>query len=215
MNRTPQSQVTRASNNFEPAMPRVMEITTPLATMLLFPRDARTRGNGRLERVLIDLLSPKKDVNIDESGKNVRKLLPTQTRYFNGFARDLRRAGGATGAISGIPQSCALAVVPDARPTGIFQERRCDIIKKVFGTRRRRFQVRADGHHRQWTYCVQYRETDSSAAGWKRKASALHQYDGHNGGATDSTASTTFPGYDDPCLWRRGRSCGRSRAHSG
>ena len=71
-------------------MPRVMEIATPLGDdVLLFHGMHAREEMGRLGEYQLDLLSPKKDINLDDIlGKNVtvKLALPDDsTRYFNGY----------------------------------------------------------------------------------------------------------------------------------
>jgi type VI secretion system secreted protein VgrG len=149
-------------------MARVMEIVTPLGDdVLLFHGMAAREEMSRPFDYQLDLLSKKKDVNVDQIlGKNVTiKLgLPDdQTRYFNGYVTRF-----AQGAMIGPYHRYVATVRPwlwfltrtaDCR---IFQDMKVpDIIKKVFDDHPTAdFKLELSGTYRKWTYCVQYRETD-------------------------------------------------------
>jgi type VI secretion system secreted protein VgrG len=149
-------------------MARVMEIVTPLGEdVLLFHGMSAREEMSRPFEYQLDLLSKKKDVNVDQIlGKNVTiKLgLPDdQTRYFNGYVTRF-----AQGAMVGPYHRYVATVRPwlwfltrtaDCR---IFQEMKVpDIIKKVFDDHPvADFKLELTGTYRKWTYCVQYRETD-------------------------------------------------------
>ena len=77
---------------------RVMEIATPLGEdALLFHGMHAREEMGRLGEYQLDLLSPKKDINVDDIlGKNVtvKIALPDDsTRYFNGFVSRFSAGG--------------------------------------------------------------------------------------------------------------------------
>src|SRR5215468_10797112 len=78
-------------------MPRAMEIATPLGEDLLFHRMHAQEEMSRLSELRIDLLSPKRDINLDDIlGKNVtvKLALPDDsTRYFNGFVTRFTQGG--------------------------------------------------------------------------------------------------------------------------
>ena len=118
-----------------------MEIATPLGEdVLLFHGMHAREEMGRLSEYQLDLLSPKKDVNLDDIlGKNVtvKLALPDDsTRYFNGYVTRFSQGGrsmAATTATSAVvrPWLWFLTRTADCR---IFQEMTVpDIIKQVFG----------------------------------------------------------------------------------
>jgi len=141
-----------------------MEIVTPLGedVLLFHGMNAREEMSRPFEYHL-DLLSKKKDVNVDEIlGKNVTiKLgLPDdQTRYFNGYVTRFAQ-GNMAGPYYRYralvrPWLWFLTRTADCR---IFQEMKVpDIIKAVFadhGMADYKFEL--TGTYRKWTYCVQY-----------------------------------------------------------
>ena len=104
-------------------MPRVMEIATPLGDdVLLFHGMHAREEMGRLSEYQLDLLSPKKDINLDEIlGKNVtvKLALPDDsTRYFNGYVTRFAQ-GGTYGRYQPLfRRGAPVALVSDrARPT--------------------------------------------------------------------------------------------------
>jgi type VI secretion system secreted protein VgrG len=191
-------------------MPRVMEITTPLdADVLLFHGMHGREELSRLFEYQLDLLSPKKDVNIDDIlGKNVtvKLALPDDnTRYFNGYVTRFAQSGvyGRYHRYSAVvrPWLWFLTRTADCR---IFQEMTVpDIVKKVFsdhGTADFTFEL--TGTYRKWTYCVQYRETDFNFISRLLEQEGIYYYvrhtDGHNTVVfTDSTSKhVATPGYE-------------------
>jgi type VI secretion system secreted protein VgrG len=187
-----------------------MEITTPLdADVLLFHGMHAREELGRLFEYQLDLLSPKKDVNLDDIlGKNVtiKLALPDDnTRYFNGYVTRFS-AGGMVGRYYRYeavvrPWLWFLTRTADCR---IFQEMTVpDIVKKVFndhGTADFKFEL--TGTYRKWTYCVQYRETDFNFISRLMEQEGIYYYvrhtDGHNTlVVTDSTSKhVATPGYE-------------------
>ena len=191
-------------------MPRVMEISTPLGKdVLLFHGMHAREEMGRLGEYQLDLLSLKKDVNVDEIlGKNVtvKIALPDDsTRYFNGYVTRFSQGG-----VYGRYQRYAAVVHPwlwfltrtsDCR---IFQDMTVpDIVKKVFADHPTAdFKLELTGTFRKWTYCVQYRETDFNFISRLMEEEGIYYYvrhtDGHNTVVlTDSTSKhTASPGYE-------------------
>ncbi len=182
-------------------MARVMEIVTPLGDdVLLFHGMAAREEMSRPFEYNLDLLSKKKDVNVDQIlGKNVTiKLgLPDdQTRYFNGYVTRF-----AQGAMIGPYHRYVATVRPwlwfltrtaDCR---IFQEMKVpDIIKKVFDDHPTAdFKLELTGTYRKWTYCVQYRETDFNFVSRLMEQEGISYYFRHTDGhdtmvLTDSTS---------------------------
>src|ERR1700694_1260231 len=79
-------------------MPRVMEIVTPLGDDVLLFHGMHARDEmSRLSEYQLDLLSLKKDINLDEIlGKNVtvKLALPDDSaRYFNGYVTRFAQGG--------------------------------------------------------------------------------------------------------------------------
>jgi len=185
-------------------MARVMEIVTPLGedVLLFHGMNAREEMSRPFEYHL-DLLSKKKDVNVDEIlGKNVTiKLgLPDdQTRYFNGYVTRFAQ-GNMAGPYYRYralvrPWLWFLTRTADCR---IFQEMKVpDIIKAVFadhGMADYKFEL--TGTYRKWTYCVQYRETDFNFVSRLMEQEGIGYYFRHTDGhdtlvLTDSTSKHT------------------------
>jgi type VI secretion system secreted protein VgrG len=192
-------------------LPRVMEIATPLGEdVLLFHGMHAREEMGRLGEYQLDLLSPKKDVNVDDIlGKNVtvKIALPDDsTRYFNGYVTRFSAGGHSYGRYvrySAVvrPWLWFLTRTTDCR---IFQEMTVpDIIKKVFADHSMAdFKMELTGAYRKWTYCVQYRETDFNFISRLMEEEGISYYirhtDGHNTVVlTDSTGKhTATPGYE-------------------
>jgi type VI secretion system secreted protein VgrG len=191
-------------------MPRVMEVTTPLGEdVLLFHGMHAREEMGRLGDYQLDLLSPKKDINVDDIlGKNVtvKLALPDDsTRYFNGYVTRFSAGGryGRYNRYTAVVRSWLwfLTRTTDCR---IFQEMTVpDIVKKVFEDHPTAdFKFELTGTYRKWNYCVQYRETDFNFVSRLMEEEGIYYYvrhtDGHNTVVvTDSTGKhTATPGYE-------------------
>jgi type VI secretion system secreted protein VgrG len=191
-------------------MPRVMEITTPLGDdVLLFHGMHAREEMGRLGECQLDLLSPKKDINLDDIlGKNVTvklSLPDDSTRYFNGYVTRFAQSGqyGRYNRYFAAVRSWLwfLTRTTDCR---IFQDMTVpDIVKKVFGDHTAAdFALELTGTYRKWNYCVQYRETDFNFVSRLMEEEGIYYYvrhtDGHNTVVlTDSTGKhTASPGYE-------------------
>jgi type VI secretion system secreted protein VgrG len=181
-----------------------MEIATPLGDeALLFHRLHAREEMGRIGEFQLDLLSPKKDISIDDIlGKNVtvKLALPDDsTRFFNGYVTRFSQ-GGQYGRYNQYfatmrPWLWLLTRTTDCR---IFQEMTVpDIIKKVFADHPTAdFKFELTGTYRKWTYCVQYRETDFNFVSRLMEEEGIYYYvrhtDGHNTVVlTDSTSKHT------------------------
>ena len=193
-----------------PKTMRVMEIATPLGEdVLLFHGMHAREEMGRLGEFQLDLLSPKKDVNLDDIlGKNVtvKLALPDDsTRYFNGFVTRFS-AGEQYGRYFRYYATVHswlwfLTRTTDCR---IFQEMTVpDIVKKVFADHPDAdFKFELTGTYRKWNYCVQYRETDFNFISRLLEEEGIYYYikhtDGHNTVVlTDSTSKhTPTSGYE-------------------
>jgi type VI secretion system secreted protein VgrG len=191
-------------------MPRVMEITTPLGDDVLLFHGMHAREElGRLNQYMLDLLSPKPDINLDDIlGKNVtvKLALPDEsTRYFNGYITRFAQAGmyGRYHRYVAEVRSWLwfLTRTADCR---IFQDMKVpDILKAVFDdheTAEVAFEL--TNTYRTWNYCVQYRETDFNFVSRLMEHEGIYYYvrhtDGHNTLVlTDSTGKhAPAPGYE-------------------
>src|SRR6266851_7393543 len=177
-----------------------MEIVTPLGDdVLLFHAMHAREELGRLSECQLDLLSPKKDINLDQIlGKNVTvnvALPDDSTRYFNGYVTRFAQSGtyGRYHRYVAVvhPWLWFLTRTTDCR---IFQDMTVpDIVKKVFGDHTTAdFKLELTGTYRKWNYCVQYRETDFNFVSRLMEEEGIYFYVRHTHGhntlvLTDST----------------------------
>ncbi|MGH9370487.1 MAG: type VI secretion system Vgr family protein [Vicinamibacterales bacterium] len=192
-------------------MPRVMEIATPLGEDVLLFHSMRAREElSRLSDFHIDLLSLQGDLDLDEIlGKNVTLRVALQddgARYFNGYVMRIAQRGmyGRYHRYAAVvrPWLWFLTRTADCR---IFQEMTVpDIIRTVFADHgAAEFEFKLTDAYRQWTYCVQYRETDFSFVSRLMEHEGIYYYfkhtDGHNTLVlTDSySGHLPFPGYEE------------------
>ena len=149
---------------------------------------------GRVGEFQVDLLSPKGDIDLDDIlGQNVTVKLTTaedQTRVLqrvrHAVRADAASSGGTTATLAVVRP---VALVPDAaRPTAASSRTMTvpEILKAgVRRSRHRRVRARADAARTsQWTYCVQYRETDFNFVSRLMEHEGIYYYvrhtDGHN-----------------------------------
>jgi type VI secretion system secreted protein VgrG len=169
-----------------------MEVVTPLGgDELLFHRMRAREELGRLGHCELELLSLKRDINLDDLlGKNVsvKLALPDgSTRFFNGFTTRLAQ-GGTHGRYY-----CYTATVNNwlwflTRTTDcrIFQDMKVpEIIEQVFTDHGMAdFEFNLSGSYKKWTYCVQYRETDFNFISRLMEEEGIYyfvrQTEGHN-----------------------------------
>ncbi|HKQ26840.1 MAG TPA: type VI secretion system tip protein TssI/VgrG [Burkholderiales bacterium] len=191
------------------AMKRVMEVVTPLGDDLLFQRLHAREELSRLSEFELDLLSPKRDINLDEVlGKTftVKLALPNdKSRYFNGYVTRFAQIG-----MQGRYHSYRATLRPwlwfltrtaDCR---IFQEQTVpDIIKTVFADHSAAdFKNDLTGTYRKWNYCVQYRETDFNFVSRLMEQEGIYYYFTHAEGrhtlvlADSHGKHSPFPGYE-------------------
>jgi type VI secretion system secreted protein VgrG len=191
-------------------MPRLMELVTPLGDdVLLFHGMSGREEMSRLFEYHLDLLSKKDDIKPDDIlGKNVTLKLglpDDKTRYFNGYITRFAQ-GGTYGRYNRYvatvrPWLWFLTRTADCR---IFQDMKVpDIIKSVFsdhGASDVKFDLTST--YRQWTYCVQYRETDFNFVSRLMEQEGIAYYFKHADGhdtlvLTDSTSKhTPVSGYE-------------------
>jgi type VI secretion system secreted protein VgrG len=192
------------------AMRRVMEVVTPLGEDLLFHRLHAREEVSRLSEYELDLLSPKRNVNLDDVlGKSftVKLELPNdKIRYFNGYVTRFAQIGmhGRYHAYRATlrPWLWFLTRTSDCR---IFQEQTVpDIIKTVFGDHSAAdFKNDLTGTYRKWNYCVQYRETDFNFVSRLMEQEGIYYYITHAEGrhtvvlADSYSKQSPFPGYEE------------------
>ena len=191
------------------AMKRVMEVVTPLGDDLLFHRLHAREELSRLSEFELDLLSPKRDINLDEVlGKifTVKLALPNdKSRYFNGYVTRFAQIGmhGRYHSYRATlrPWLWFLTRTADCR---IFQEQTVpDIIKTVFADHSAAdFKNDLTGTYRKWNYCVQYRETDFNFVSRLMEQEGIYYYFTHAEGrhtlvlADSHGKHSPFPGYE-------------------
>jgi type VI secretion system secreted protein VgrG len=188
-----------------------MEVTTPLGDDVLLFHGMHAREElSRLNHYMLDLLSPRSDINVDDIlGKNVtvKLALPDDsTRYFNGYVTRFSQQGtfGRYHRYVAEVRSWLwfLTRTADCR---IFQEMKVpDILKAVFDdheTADVAFEL--TNAYRKWNYCVQYRETDFNFVSRLMEHEGICFYVRHTDGhhtlvLTDSTSKhTPSPGYEE------------------
>jgi type VI secretion system secreted protein VgrG len=189
---------------------RVMEIDTPLGPdVLLFHRMRATEELSRPGEYQLDLLSLKKDINLDEilgQCVTVKLALPDdRIRYFSGYVTRFAQGGnhGRFIRYSAVVRSWLwfLTRTADCR---IFQDMTVpDIVKKVFADHPTAdFKFELTGSYRKWNYCVQYRETDFNFISRLLEEEGIYYYVKHTDGhgtvvLTDSTTKhSPFEGYE-------------------
>jgi len=148
---------------------RFLGIATPLGedTLLLTGFQGREEIS-RLFQFQLEMLSEKNDIRAKEIvGKNVTfqvKLADGSARYFNGFvsrfvAGDEDELGRRNYRADVVPWLWFLTQTSDCR---IFQNKTVpEIVTQIFQDLGfSDFEMKAQGAHKKWEYCVQYRETD-------------------------------------------------------
>ncbi len=191
-------------------MPTLMEITTPLGDgVLLFNSMHAREEMSRLSEYQLDLLSETQDIDLDEIlGKSVTvkvTLANGNTRFFSGYVTRIAQQGmlGRYHRYHAVvrPWLWFLTRTADCR---IFQDMTVpQIIAKVFADHPSAdFQLELTGSYRQWTYCVQYRETDFNFVSRLMEHEGIYYYFKHENGRsilviTDSySGHEPFPGYE-------------------
>jgi type VI secretion system secreted protein VgrG len=192
-------------------MDRQMEITTPLAQdVLLFHRLQAWSELSRPFEFQLTLLSTQQDIKFDDVlGKqvSVKLLLPkSKYRYFSGYVARFAQSGMVgryyryTATVR--PWLWFLTRTADCR---IFQDMTVpDIIKKIFADHPSAdFEFNPSTSYRQWTYCVQYRETDFNFVSRLMEQEGIYYYFQHTNGknilmlADSISAHNAFDGYAD------------------
>jgi len=173
-------------------MARVMEISTPLGDDVLLFHGMHAREElGRLSEFQLELLSAKGDIDLDTIlGQNVTIKLALHddgTRYFNGHVTRFAQRGKFGRYHRYLaevrPWLWFLTRTADCR---IFQKMTVpDILKKVFADHEANdYKFDLIGNHREWTYCVQYRETDFNFVSRLMEEEGIYYFikhtDGHN-----------------------------------
>jgi type VI secretion system secreted protein VgrG len=181
-----------------------MEITTPLGPdVLLFHAMHGREELSRVSEYQVDLLSLKNDININNIlGKNVTIKLTLQDdsiRHFNGYVTRVSQ-GGMHGRYRRYyatvrPWLWFLSRTSDSR---IFQEMSVpDIVKKVFADHPTAMvNDQLTGSYAQWTYCVQYRETDLNFVCRLMEQEGIYFFFTHGDGQHTLVMTDSYSGHE-------------------
>jgi len=169
---------------------RFLAVGTPLGEDVLLLRGMKVSEElGRLFNIELDLLSEKKDIDVNKIiGKNVTvrlELSREQTRYFNGYVSRFAQAPQEGRLFqyqaTVVPWLWFLTRTADCR---IFQNKKApDIILEVFrGHGYTDFRDALSGEYPKWEYCVQYRETDFDFVSRLMEQEGIYYYFEHENG---------------------------------
>ncbi|UCD58972.1 MAG: type VI secretion system tip protein VgrG, partial [Candidatus Hydrogenedentota bacterium] len=191
---------------------RFIAVDTPLGEDVLLLRSfSHSEALGSLFELELDLLSEKSDIKFqDIVGSNVTVRLAMsgdETRYFNGYVSRFCLVGQGDGLphyrATVVPWSWFLTQTSDCR---IFQNMTIpDIIREIFRDPKYKdfadFKEDLRGNHREWEYCVQYRETDFNFVSRLMEQEGIYYYwehkeDGHTMVLVDDAAAhAAYPEY--------------------
>ena len=193
-------------------MAKLMEIVTPLGPdVMLLQKMHGTEELSRLSEYELDLLSSKIGINLaDVLGKTVTvklKLENDEVRPFSGYVTKISQAG-----MYGRFYSYRATVRPwlwfltRTSNCRIFQEKKVpDILKEIFdqhsGIADVKFELTES--YTQWTYCVQYQETDFDFVSRLMEDEGIYYYFRHSGErhtlviADSYSAHSPVPGYEE------------------
>lgn len=166
----------------------------------------------------LELLSERIDVDAGDllgTPATVSLLLASgERRYFNGYIRSFSQAGFegtfARYRANLAPWLWFLSRTADCR---IFQEQSVpDIVKSIFREHGfSDFEERLSGSYRQWTYCVQYRETDLNFIQRLLEHEGIYYFHEHRDGkhtlvlADSYSAHSPAPGYEEVVFYPPGQ----------
>ena len=189
---------------------RSLQFVTPLGHDALLPeRIDMVEGLGRPFQWTLDLLSENGNLNGDNLlGKDVTLAftLPHSgaTRYFNGYVTEF----GQTGYRQRVHEYRAIVrpwlwFLTRAANCRIFQEQTIpqifEAVVKAHGFTD--YRLKLSDSHKQWSYCVQYRETDFNFVSRLLEQEGIYYYFEHSEGrhvlvlCDDSTTAAAMPGY--------------------
>jgi len=186
---------------------RAVKFTSPLGDTLLCQALNGHEELGRLYEYQLDLRSTKTDIDFKEIvGQRVTVGLELKSgeRYFDGYVTEFSYSAthGHYATYHAVirPWLWFLTRTADCR---IFQNQKVpDIIKSVFRDNGMSdFDDRLSENYRNWTYCVQYRETDFNFISRLMEQEGIYYYFVHEKGkhtlvlADGLGAHDTFPGY--------------------
>lgn len=189
---------------------RSLQLTTPLGENALLPeRIDISEGLGRPFQWTLDLLSENGNLNAEDIlGKDVTLSfkLPHSgaTRHFHGYVTEFSQIGYRQRLheyrATVHPWIWFLTRAANCR---IFQDQ---TIPQIFETVVKAhgftdYRLKLSGTHKQWTYCVQYRETDFNFVNRLLEQEGIYYYFEHSDGrhqmvlCDDSTTATAMPDY--------------------
>jgi type VI secretion system secreted protein VgrG len=189
---------------------RSLQLVTPLGHDALLPeRIDIVEGLGRPFQWTLDLLSENGNLNGESIlGKDVTLAfkLPQKdaTRYFHGYVTEFAQIGYR----QRVHEYRAIVrpwlwFLTRAANCRIFQDQ---TIPQIFETVVKAhgftdFRLKLSGSHKQWNYCVQYRETDFNFVSRLLEQEGIYYYFEHSEGrhmlvlCDDSTTAASMPGY--------------------
>jgi type VI secretion system secreted protein VgrG len=189
---------------------RSLQLVTPLGHDALLPeRIDIVEGLGRPFQWTLDLLSENGDLNGENIlGKDVTLSfkLPHNgaTRHFHGYVTEF----GQVGYRQRLHEYRAIVrpwlwFLTRAANCRIFQDQTIpqifEAVVKAHGFTD--YRLKLSGTHKQWSYCVQYRETDFNFISRLLEQEGIYYYFEHSEGrhelvlCDDSTTAATMPGY--------------------
>ena len=189
---------------------RLLAISTALGDDTLLIKDFSINEQlGRMFQMEVELVSDDTAVDFDQmvgSNATIRlQLAGEEIRYFNGFVSRFVQ-GESKGKFASyratlVPWLWFLTRTADCR---IFQKKKVpDIIEEVFKVHGfKDYKLKLSGTHREWEYCVQYRETDFNFVSRLMEQEGIYYYFTHENGlhtlvlADGATAHEPFPGYE-------------------
>lgn len=198
---------------------RTISVTTVLGSemLLLASMTAVERLSAAFEYELV-LLSEKIDIRADDllgtPATVALLLLSGEHRFFNGYFNRFAYIGFdgtyALYRVNLVPWLWFLSRTADCR---IFQDKTVpDIVKEIFRDHGfSDFEERLSGTYRQWTYCVQYRETDLHFIQRLLEHEGIYYFHEHRDGkhtlilADSYSAHTPAPGYEEVVFYPPGQ----------
>jgi type VI secretion system secreted protein VgrG len=198
---------------------RTISVNTVLGSemLLLASMTAEERLSAAFEYELV-LLSERIDIRADDllgtPATVALLLLSGEHRFFNGYFNRFSYIGfDGTYALyraNLVPWLWFLSRTADCR---IFQDKTVtDIVKEIFRDHGfSDFEERLSGTYRQWTYCVQYRETDLHFIQRLLEHEGIYYFHEHRDGkhtlilADSYSAHTPAPGYEEVVFYPPGQ----------
>lgn len=184
-------------------MPAVMEVSTPLDDGELLFRSLQAHEElSRLSEYRVELLSFKEDIDLNALlGKSITvkvQVANDNTRYFSGYVTRIAYQGALGRYHSYLavvrPWLWFLTRTSDCR---IFQDMTVpDIVQQVFADHDTAdFDLQLTGTYRNWTYCVQYRETDFNFVSRLLEHEGIYYYFKHDDGRNTMVITDSYSGH--------------------